>query len=241
MPRSSPRFPGFPPAALSFFSQLEKNNRKEWFEKKKELYDEQVKTPMIALVEALGQEMLRFAPDYIPEPKKAVFRIYRDVRFSKDKTPYKTNIAASLWRQSLGKNDGASFYVSLDHKELLVAGGVYMPSPEHLKILRLHIAERYETLRKILANRKRIQLAGELQGDSATRLPKGFLPGHPAEDLLKRKMYIQWVTLDPKLALRPEVLAELSKRMAAMTPLVEFLNEPMLGRARKTRLEFPPM
>jgi uncharacterized protein (TIGR02453 family) len=177
--------------------------------------------------------MVDFAPEYIPDPKKAVFRIYRDVRFSKDKRPYKTNIAASFWRQNLPKNESASFYMHLDNKEVLLAAGIYMPPAELLRAMRLHVGENHEKLRSIVEDKKRKKLAGELQGESAARLPKEFLPGHPAEELLKRKMFLYWITLPPKDAESPTFLAEVSKRFAAMAPLVEFLNEPLLGKGRR--------
>lgn len=234
MPRTTPRFPGFPPSTLKFLAQLEKNNNREWFEKNKDRYEAEVKAPMLELVSAVSANMVDFAPEYIPEPKKAVFRIYRDVRFSKDKRPYKTNIAASFWRQNLPKNESASFYIHLDNQEVLLAAGVYMPPAELLRTLRLHVEKNHENLRAIIENKQRKKLAGELQGESAARLPKGFLPGHPAEDLLKRKMFLYWITLPPKEGESPKFLAEVSKRFAAMAPLVEFLNEPLLAKARRS-------
>lgn len=233
MPRTLPKFAGFPPTTLRFLAQLEKNNNREWFEKNKDRYEAEVKAPMLELVSALSANMVDFAPDYIPEPKKAVFRIYRDVRFSKDKRPYKTNIAASFWRQNLPKNESASFYMHLDNKEVLLAAGIYMPPAELLRAMRLHVEENHEKLRSIVEDKKRKKLAGELQGESAARLPKGFPPGHPAEDLLKRKMFLYWIALPPKDAESPKFLTEVSKRFAAMAPLVEFLNEPLLGKGRR--------
>ncbi len=234
MPRASIRFPGFPPATLQFLAKLSKNNNREWFEKNKERYEAEVKTPMLDLVAAVGASMIDFAPDYIPEPKKAVYRIYRDVRFSKDKRPFKTNVAASFWRQNLPKNGSAGFYVHVDNEEALVAAGVYMPPPDLLRILRLHIEKNHERLAAILTDKKRAKLTGPLQGENTARLPKGFLPGHPAEELLKRKMYIYWVSFPPKDAESPKFLTEVSKRFAAMAPLVEFLNEPLLGKGRRS-------
>jgi uncharacterized protein (TIGR02453 family) len=235
MPRARISFPGFPASTLQFLAKLEKNNDRDWFEKHKERYETGVKAPMIDLVSAIGAGMVDYAPDYIPEPKKAVYRIYRDVRFSKDKRPYKTNVAASFWRQNLPKNESASFYLHVDNQEALVAAGVYMPPPDLLRTLRSHIEQHHERLTAILGDKRRAKLTGPLQGESMTRLPKGILPGHPAEDLLKRKMYIYWVSLPPKDAESPKFLPEVTKRFAAMAPLVEFLNEPLLGKAKRGR------
>ena len=92
-------FGGFPAAGMQFFRSLTRNNRREWFQPRKHIYEEQVRAPMMDLVSALTAQMIRFAPDYIIEPPKAIYRIYRDTRFSNDKTPYKTHIAAIFPRR----------------------------------------------------------------------------------------------------------------------------------------------
>src|SRR4051794_2248071 len=106
----TPGFTGFPPEAITFFRRLKKNNTREWFQPRKEIYEEQVKAPMLELVTVLMQRLADFAPDYVADPKKAIYRIYRDTRFSKDKTPYKTHIAAVFTPRSLEKHSGAGFY-----------------------------------------------------------------------------------------------------------------------------------
>src|SRR5207244_3382352 len=103
-------FPGFPSEALTFLRGLARNNRRDWFQPRKEIFETKVKAPMIELVEAVNAELLKFAPDYINDPKKAIYRIYRDTRFSPDKTPYKTHIAAVFPRRGLDRQAGAGFY-----------------------------------------------------------------------------------------------------------------------------------
>ncbi len=222
----------FPKQALQFFRGLEKNNNREWFETKKPVYEASVKAPMLALVDRLNSDFLKFAPEYVVDPRKAVLRIYRDVRFSKNKTPYKTNVAAEFRRHNLAKGEAASFYLHLDTKGVMVAGGIYNPLPEHLKLIRAYIAEHHEEFRRLIAAKKLSSLMGELQGDPMKRMPKGYLPGHPAEDLLKRKMYVFGTTLLPGLAETPDLRAEISKRLAAVAPIVEFLNRPLLANRR---------
>lgn len=233
MARTKASFPGFPKEALQFLRSIEKNNNRAWFGKMKSVYEDSVKAPMLALVEALDQELLDYAPEYITEPNKAVFRIHRDVRFSKNKDPYKTNIAAGFHRQNLGKNDTASFYIHLDAKELFIGAGVYMPIPEHIRMLRHHIAANQIEFREILADNQLRKWMGELQGELMIRPPKGFITGHPAEDLLRRKMYIVWATLPPAAAFTPQLLGEISARFRAATPLVEFLNRPIPEPTRR--------
>jgi uncharacterized protein (TIGR02453 family) len=113
----------FPAEALTFLKGLEKNNRREWFQPRKEIFDTKLKEPMLQFVEAINAELLKFAPEHITEPKKAVYRIYRDTRFSKDKTPYKTHLGAIFPRRGLGKDAGAGFYFHVSAKEVGIACG----------------------------------------------------------------------------------------------------------------------
>src|SRR5690242_3374729 len=99
-----PGFQGFPAEGMTFMRSLKRNNRREWFQPRKHIYDEQVKAPMMELVAAVNIAMMRFAPDYTRDPKEAIYRIYRDTRFSGDKTPYKTHIAAVFQKRGLGKH-----------------------------------------------------------------------------------------------------------------------------------------
>src|SRR3954469_17099222 len=105
-------FQGFTPGAIAFLRDLKKNNDREWFTPRKSVYEEQLRLPMIGMVRAVHGEMLRFAPEYVGAPAKCGFRIYRDTRFAKDKTPYKTHIAASFGRNGLEKNRGGMYYFS---------------------------------------------------------------------------------------------------------------------------------
>ena len=98
---------------IQFFRSLKRNNRREWFQPRKHLYEQQVKEPMLELVSAINGELMKFAPDYVTDPKKALFRIYRDTRFSADKTPYKTHVAASFWRRGADHTGAGGFYFSV--------------------------------------------------------------------------------------------------------------------------------
>src|SRR5450432_53222 len=136
-------FPGFSPEAMQFLGALKRNNDREWFQPRKERYEALWKTPMTNLVEALHREMAKFAPEYVQDPSKAVARIYRDTRFRKDKTPYKTHVSAVLRRRGLSKNGSAQFYFHIDPKEVVMAGGCYMPGPGELRAIRLYLAEHH--------------------------------------------------------------------------------------------------
>src|SRR5437588_9804334 len=142
-----PAFPGFPPGGMQFCRALARHNNREWFLPRKPVFEEKVKQPMRQLVEALNGAMKGFAPEYMADPEKAIYRIYRDTRFSKDKTPYKDHIAASFPRR--GIPCGAGFYFAVSPREVGVGGGVYMPAPETLLAIRHHVAEHHREVRKI--------------------------------------------------------------------------------------------
>lgn len=226
-------FPGFPAEAMKFFRALEKNNRREWFQPRKEIYEEQVKAPMLDLVAALNAEMMKYAPAYVRELEKAVYRVYRDTRFSHDKTPYKTHIAAVFTRRGFERHAGAGYYFSVSPKEIEVAGGVYMPGPEELRAIRLHLLENHEDFRRQAGARTLRAVMGELKGESLTRPPKGFPADHPAADLVRAKQWLFWAMLDPALATTPKLFGEIARRFRAMAPFIDFLNAP-LERIRRT-------
>lgn len=220
-------FPGFPEEAFSFFRSLEKNNHRDWFQVHKEAFERFVHRPMVALVHAVNQELAKFAPDYIHEPERAIYRIYRDTRFSPDKTPYKTHIAAVFPKRGHQKHSCAGFYFSVSPKELEVAGGVYLPPPENLLAIRRHIAAHSDELQQILNHRRLALLMGELQGERLTRAPKGFPANHPACDLIRYKQWLFYVLLEPRIALTSRLLPEILDRFRAMLPFAEFLNRPL--------------
>jgi uncharacterized protein (TIGR02453 family) len=225
-------FPGFPSEAIAFYRGLARNNKREWFQPRKPFFDEKVKAPMIELVTALNAAMMDFAPDYVTDAGKAIYRIYRDTRFSPDKTPYKTQIAASFARRGMEKHGAAGYYFAISHKGLDVGGGIYRPEPATLLAVRTHIAGRHAEFRRLAAAPAIKRLFGRVYGEELSRVPKGFCADHPAADLLRLKQYLLFTTLDPEIIPTPKLFAELEKRFRAMTPLVEFLNAPLLEKRR---------
>jgi uncharacterized protein (TIGR02453 family) len=225
-------FPGFSPEALTFLRSLKRNNRREWFQPRKEIFETKVKAPMIQLVEAINAELLDFAPEHITDPKKAVYRIYRDTRFSADKTPYKTHVAAIFPHHGLEKQASAGFYFHLTAKSVGIAAGSYMPGPDELRAVRGWLAENHEQFRN--ATRRPQKVLGKLEGSTVTRMPKGFAAGHPAEDLIRMKQWLYWVELDAKLATTPRLLPELVKRFRAAAPVIAMLNAPLQKSAPKS-------
>jgi uncharacterized protein (TIGR02453 family) len=230
-------FPGFPKEAVAFFRGLARNNNRDWFLPRKPIFDEKVKEPMRQLVEALNVEIRRFAPLHVAEPNKAIYRIYRDTRFSKDKKPYKEHLAAHFPRQGMGRDGAAGYYLAVSHKAVAVGGGIYMATPEMLRTLRNHIAERPAEFRKLIGSKTLRELFGEMHGDVLSRVPKGFAADHPAADLLRYKQYVFYVEMPPDLVTSPELFGEVRKRFQALTPLLNFLNAPLAAERPKARAE----
>jgi len=228
-------FPGFPKEGIEFFRGLMRNNKREWFQPRKHIFETQLKQPMRELVMQVNREMARFAPEYRTDPDKAIYRIYRDTRFSKDKTPYKDHIAASFHRPSADAHGEAGFYFAVSHKEAAVGGGVYMPAPEALQAIRGHLAEHHAEFRKLIRGRTLRELFGEMQGEQLTRVPKGFTPDHPAADLVRYKQFLFYIELPPELVVTKDLQGEIVRRFRALAPFLRFLNAPF-QRQRKPLL-----
>jgi uncharacterized protein (TIGR02453 family) len=210
---------------------LARHNNRDWFLPRKPTFDEKVKQPMRQLVEAVNAAMKSFAPEYVTDPDKAIYRIYRDTRFSKDKTPYKDHIAASFPRRGLP--GGAGYYFAVSHKEVAIGGGIYMPAPQTLLAMRNHVALHHHDFRRIAKARAVKELFGQVQGEQLSRVPTGFEATHPAADLLRFKQFILYVELTPDLAASPEIYGEIVKRFRAMRPFLEFLNAPLTENKAK--------
>jgi uncharacterized protein (TIGR02453 family) len=229
-------FTGYSPAALDFLRKLARNNRRPWFQARKHIYEQEIKAPTIELVTAINHQLMEFAPNYISPPKKAIFRIYRDTRFSHDKTPYKTRVAVVFHCQgAASRRSGAFFYLHFNVKELLIWGGVYMPPADELRVFRALLAERHEEFRKIIRARPLRSLMGELQMEQLTRVPKGFAKDHPAEDLLRGKGWGFEALLPARLVTTPKLVPEIVKRFRVMVPFLDFMNQPLVKKAHKPK------
>ncbi len=226
-------FNGFPAKMQWFFRELREHNDRDWFEAHKDVYLECVKTPMEELTTLVMSAVSRFAPEHAGEPKKAIYRIYRDTRFSHDKTPYKTHTGALLRRADLPKNESSSFYFAVSDKCVEVAGGCYMPGPDQLRLIRSHIAENATRFEKLVTSRALVASLGPLQGEKLSRPPKGFDPGTPGGEYLKAKQWYHYIELDADLALSGSIVDELTSRFKQLLPMVQFLNEPLLANAKR--------
>jgi len=224
--------PAFTAESLRFLRGLKRNNDRIWFDARKQIYERELKAPMLALIEQINHALADFAPQYIRPPQKAMMRIYRDIRFSANKQPYKTNIAAWWARAGLEKTSGGGFYFELNATSITVAAGVYMPEREQLLAIRRYLSveggNRHEELRKLLADRKLNAILTPFDGLKLTRAPKGFSPDDPALDLLVHRQWGVSATLPAEEALKPTLLKQIVTRFERATPIVNLLNAPVM-------------
>jgi uncharacterized protein (TIGR02453 family) len=227
-------FSGFPKEGLQFLRSLKRNNNREWFQEHKHIYEESLKRPMAELIAIVAADFQKFAPEMVATPKSSAYRIYRDTRFSKDKSPYKTHIAAVFPRTGLGKHEGAGFYLHIGTSELLVGGGLYMPSPEDLNAVRQKIADDAGSFMRVVDSRQFRKLLGSVDGERLSRLPRGFAVGHPAAEYLKLKQFLVGRTFPATVATTASFYGIVIETFRAMLPFIRFLNEPII-QARRVR------
>jgi uncharacterized protein (TIGR02453 family) len=225
-------FPGFPERGVQFLRSLKRHNNREWFQKHKTIYEDDLKKPMEEFIGALAAEFSRFAPQMVATVKVSSYRIYRDTRFSRNKEPYKTRVAAVFPRKGLGKHEGAGFYLHIDPVSVLLGGGLYMPLPEDLHAVRTHIAQHHRKLQSIVHAASFRRLVGGLEGDKLTRVPRGFDPTHPAANYLRMKQFLAARTFGPEIAETSLLHRRTVETFRQLLPLIEFLNEPILARRR---------
>jgi uncharacterized protein (TIGR02453 family) len=214
----------FTPDALKFLRGLKRHNDRAWFDPRKPIYERELKAPMLALIEEVNHALATFAPDHVRLPHKSLFRIYRDTRFSSDKRPYKSHIAAWWACAGMEKTSGAGFYFHLSSTETVIAAGAYMPAPEQLLAIRRYLLDHHDEMRALLSGRKLRAAMGEFEGNCLTRPPRGFSADSPALDLILCRQWGVSATLPAEAATRPTLLREITSRFALAAPIVHLLN-----------------
>jgi uncharacterized protein (TIGR02453 family) len=222
--------PCLPGETLKFLRALKRNNRREWFQPRKAQYEAQVRAPMIAIIERLAVDMRDIAPDIVVDPKTAMYRIYRDTRFSENKTPYKTHVAASFPTRGLPKHEGAGLYFHVAPDGVWVGGGMYAPQTAQLQAVREHIAANVKRLRAIVESPGFRRNIGVLEGERLQRVPRGFPKDHEAAEYLKYRQFLAGLELPPNIASSPTFYATLLAVFRQVAPLARFLNEPLVER-----------
>ncbi|MGC9157586.1 MAG: DUF2461 domain-containing protein [Terracidiphilus sp.] len=217
------------PEALAFLRSLARHNEREWFQPRKAQFETELKKPMLAIIGKVNEAMIEFAPGHARPAEKCLFRIYRDTRFSADKRPYKTHVAAWWSREGLEKTSGAGYYFQIDAREVIVAAGVWRPQKEQLAAIRHWLLDHHLEFRKILQRPGLRRVFTEYEGNALSRPPKGFSPDHPALDLIRCRQWGVSATLAASVALEPGFAAMLARHFRLAAPLVEALNTPIVA------------
>jgi uncharacterized protein (TIGR02453 family) len=217
----------FTPETLRFLRGLKRNNRREWFEERRSIYEQSLKLPMLALIEQLNHGMLVYAPHHVRPAAKSLFRIYRDTRFSSDKKPYKTHQGAWWAHSALAKTSGAGYYLHISDTELVIAAGVYMPQKDQLLAIRRHLLEHHAQWKRLITSRALLRSFAVHDPLALSRPPKGFPPDHPAIEWIKWRQWGVTTHLPAQQALRPDLFRQIEKRFRLAAPLVDFLNAPL--------------
>ena len=214
-------------STLQFLRTLEKNNNREWFNENKTTYQE-AQQDVISFVEKLIEEMADFDEEMGKlEAKKSVFRIYRDTRFSKDKTPYKTNFGAGL---GMGKGNKVSgYYLHIEPGKSFLAGGVYKSEPSVLKTIRQEISAFGDEFKAILEQDEfRNYFRGLSVEDKLKKVPQGFEKDDKMAEYLKLKHFIVTHPVSDEQLLSENAVKEFTKIFKAMKPLNDFLQTPFI-------------
>ena len=210
------------PSTLDFLRDLTAHNDRDWFQEHKHRY-EAARDNMIELAETLHDAMAEVDKLEIMEGKQMVFRIYRDVRFSKNKAPYKDHLSGFLRRA--GEELRGGYYFEIKPGGSFQGGGFWGPNKEDLQRIRLAIADDDQPLREILSDPTFKQYFGELRGDQLKTAPKGFDRDHPAVDLLRYKQFLLYRTFTDEQVLSPSFVDDLVAGYAAMRPFFDYMSE----------------
>ncbi len=219
----------FGPALFRFLEDLRANNDKAWFAANKHLYESAVKAPMLRFIGDFAEPLHRISAQFDADPRPiggSMFRIYRDTRFSKDKSPYKTAASAHFQHRSHRDVHAPGFYLHLEPEKIFAGAGVWRPEAKGVAKIRSAIAAHPELWRKVAA-KDALGADFELWGEKLTRPPKGFDVAHPLIDALKRKDFVVVTRFNEADVCRRDFADRLASRYQRVAPFVKFLTQAM--------------
>ncbi|HEY1498562.1 MAG TPA: DUF2461 domain-containing protein [Acidobacteriaceae bacterium] len=222
----------FDEESLRFLRGLKRNNKREWFEARRAIFESKLKTPMLALIERLTEGMAHYSPAHMRPAGKCLFRIYRDTRFSADKSPYKSHLGAWWARSGLEKTSGGGYYMHISSTEFVIAAGVYMPEKDQLLAIRRRLLEHHVEWKKLIEDKKLLRAFQVHDPMALARPPKGFPAEHPAIEWIKWRQWGVTTHLPAEAALKPGLAEEIEKRFRLAAPIVDFLNAPLIKPER---------
>ena len=211
-------------SSLDFLKDLSKNNNRDWFQTNKARYEKELKKPFEDFIGQIIQEIKKEDPRITLEPKKAIFRIHRDTRFSKDKTPYKTNVGAYI---SPAK-ELPGYYIHLEQGTFMTAGGAYSLEKEQLYQVRQHISRNPQHFKDIINHPDfKAHFEEGIRGEQNKKLPPEFQEAAKKQPLLFNKQFYAGAELDPKIILQADVMNVVMSHYHALKPLNDFLIEAL--------------
>jgi uncharacterized protein (TIGR02453 family) len=227
----APIFEGFSKETFAFLHSLRKHNNKAWFEAHRDDYERQLREPSKALAHAMGAYFREHKMPILGNAKTSLFRINRDIRFSKDKSPYKTHVGLSFPLEGSKKEEWCGYYIGFEPTKtgkgvsVFAGGGIYHPMPPHLQRIRALIAAKHKELEKILnaPSFKKLYPDG-LTGESLQRIPHGYDEDHPAAKYLKQKSFLFGCDLKDSDLLKESLPELLGAKFKAALPMIEFLG-----------------
>ena len=209
---------------FKFLKDLKKNNNREWFNENKSRYEE-ARANFEEVISELVNHIAKFDPPIgNVNPRKAIFRIYRDTRFAKDKTPYKLNLGAHLSPHGAQLHDRAGYYIHIEPGKSFLAGGSYLPPSDWLSAIRYEINRNSKEFKKIINSKSFKSYFGEIEGEKLKTAPKDYPKDHPEIELLKFKSFLAMHYLKDKETLSPNFIKHAVKVFKALYPFDKFLN-----------------
>lgn len=222
-------FTGFPPELFRFLRELGRNNNRPWFHAERERYLASVVQPMSEFIVAMQPRLAEISRHYVADPRPhggSMFRIHRDTRFARDKTPYKTHVACQF-RHARGRDAHApGFYVHLDPDGLYFGGGIWRPPAPQLSRIRDFIVDNARSWGRI-RNAPRVRAAGGIQGDALTRAPRGYNPEHMHIEDIKRTSFYVMTDAEPGAALEPDFPDTVASAFRRAAPLTRFVCDAL--------------
>lgn len=219
-------FNGFPKDFFGFFRELAASNDRAWFEANKSRFKESVQAPMSEFIAAMAPRLARISKQFIADPRPhggSMFRIHRDVRFSKDKRPYKEH-GACQFRHRLGRDVHApGFYVHLGPSDVFVGAGLWMPDAEALLKVRTAIANKQAAWKRIVRDSRFVKTFGAVEGEQLRRPPRGFDPLHPFIDDIRRKSFVVGCESSERAARSARFADDAGESFALARPFMSFL------------------
>ncbi len=223
-----PPFEGFPKESVGFLKKLKRNNNRDWFNAHKDEYEQFIKFPMQTFIASMQPLFGDFAPEFDVHPKRSMFRIYRDTRFSKDKTPYKTHMAAHFVLRGKPKGfEGSGYYLHIAPGEVFIGGGIYLPDNDQLKKIRKSIVDRSKEFLGIVNKPSFKKMFPAISGQKLSRPPKGFDPNHPMIEWLKLKQFFTGIEMNEEICYKKDFTVKIVRYCKELAPLVNFMNRAM--------------